>query len=144
MPGSKRGAAGGLIALDRQIDAPELIERQRRPRPRVERPSVRVPGGLAMSRCVRQIWRAAVSTVRGNPEQEHSAMAMNRNLGRALIVAAALSIPAFARTPSSSPRFGSWPTRATLRILAEGYVFTKSLRKAKYDTDSERGILKAP
>lgn len=34
--GELGGAAGGLIALDRQIDAPELIERQRRPRPRVE------------------------------------------------------------------------------------------------------------
>lgn len=30
------GAAGGLIALERQLDAPGLIERQRRPRPRVE------------------------------------------------------------------------------------------------------------
>lgn len=30
------GAAGGLIALERQLDVPELIERQRRPRPRVE------------------------------------------------------------------------------------------------------------
>lgn len=30
------GAAGGLIALEQQIDAPGLIERQRRPRPRVE------------------------------------------------------------------------------------------------------------
>ena len=34
--GSLGAAAGGLIALDRQIDAPGLIERQRRPRPRVE------------------------------------------------------------------------------------------------------------
>ena len=34
--GELGGAAGGLIALDRQIDAPELIERQRRPRARVE------------------------------------------------------------------------------------------------------------
>lgn len=34
--GELGGAAGGLIALDRQIDAPELIERQRRPRPRVD------------------------------------------------------------------------------------------------------------
>lgn len=34
--GELGGAAGGLIALERQIDAPELIERQRRPRPRVE------------------------------------------------------------------------------------------------------------
>ena len=33
--GSLGSAAGGLIALERQIDAPELIERQRRPRPRV-------------------------------------------------------------------------------------------------------------
>ena len=30
------GAAGGLIALDQQIDAPGPIERQRRPQPRVE------------------------------------------------------------------------------------------------------------
>ena len=34
--GSLGGAAGGLIALERQIDAPELIERQRRPKARVE------------------------------------------------------------------------------------------------------------
>jgi thiamine-monophosphate kinase len=34
--GELGGAAGGLIALDRQIDAPELIERQRRPRARVQ------------------------------------------------------------------------------------------------------------
>ena len=34
--GELGGAAGGLVALDRQIDTPELIERQRRPRPRVE------------------------------------------------------------------------------------------------------------
>jgi len=33
--GTLGGAAGGLIALDRHIDAPELIERQRRPTPRV-------------------------------------------------------------------------------------------------------------
>lgn len=34
--GKLGGAAGGLIALERRIDAPGLIERQRRPRPRVE------------------------------------------------------------------------------------------------------------
>ena len=34
--GELGGAAGGFLALERQIDAPELIERQRRPRPRVE------------------------------------------------------------------------------------------------------------
>ena len=34
--GKLGGAAGGLVALERGIDAPELIERQRRPRPRVE------------------------------------------------------------------------------------------------------------
>ena len=33
--GELGGAAGGLIALERQIDAPGPIERQRRPRPRV-------------------------------------------------------------------------------------------------------------
>jgi thiamine-monophosphate kinase len=33
--GELGGAAGGLIALERQIDAPGAIERQRRPRPRV-------------------------------------------------------------------------------------------------------------
>lgn len=34
--GELGGAAGGVIALDRQVDAPELIERQRRPRALVE------------------------------------------------------------------------------------------------------------
>ena len=34
--GELGGAAGGLIALERQIDAPGPIERQRRPQPRVE------------------------------------------------------------------------------------------------------------
>ena len=34
--GQLGGAAGGLIALQQQIDAPGLIERQRRPRPRVQ------------------------------------------------------------------------------------------------------------
>lgn len=34
--GELGGAGGGLIALERQIDAPALIERQRRPHPRVE------------------------------------------------------------------------------------------------------------
>lgn len=34
--GSLGGAAGGLIALEQGIDAHELIERQRRPRPRVK------------------------------------------------------------------------------------------------------------
>lgn len=34
--GELGGAAGGLIALEKRIDAAELIERQRRPRPRVE------------------------------------------------------------------------------------------------------------
>jgi hypothetical protein len=36
-------------------------------------------------------------------EQEHSAMAMNRTLARALIAAAALSIPAFASADQASP-----------------------------------------
>ena len=47
--GELGGAAGGLIALERRIDAPGPIERQRRPRPRVEEGrSAMLAGATAM------------------------------------------------------------------------------------------------
>ncbi len=46
--GSLGAAAGGLVALERGIDAPELIERQRRPRPRIEEGSALAPVATAM------------------------------------------------------------------------------------------------